>query len=337
MGGTVFWGEIEENVENICGVIDYDKHAFFITCTEDEPVDREYTLHQIYDDKAPDTVMHMLVARHDKASDRKNTAIHRIVKILEMTKGRSVHFPKIICYGRLRKMIFGENGDQDAERDPEWIGRPCAILEYHATVVGSLLSLSPTGTVPLDLALVIMMGCVRALASLHRLGYVHRQVSPYSFAYRNPISYDSVESRILIIDLSLALPWPCKPRIYVPFVGTIRYSSVRAHRGREQGPSDDIISLIYMIAELISGKLPWRSVFDEKRVCDMKCLFYRTIEFKRLPREIRSLYRLMYMTLSPYPIDYKFIIEQIQAALNRRYPNYKHELPSWLALPIAEE
>lgn len=77
-------------------------------------------------------------------------------------------------------MIFGENGDQDAERDPEWIGRPCVILEYNATMIGSLLALSPTGTVPLDLALIIMMGCVRALASLHRLGYVHRQVSPYT-------------------------------------------------------------------------------------------------------------------------------------------------------------
>lgn len=43
------------------------------------------------------------------------------------------------------------------------------------------------------------------------------------------------------------------------------------------------------------------------------------------------------MTLSPYPIDYKFIIEQIQDALKRRFPNSKHELPSWIALPIAEE
>lgn len=39
---------------------------------------------------------------------------------------------------------------------------------------------------------------------------------------------------MLIIDLSLALPWPCKPRAFVPFVGTLRYSSVRAHRGRDQ-------------------------------------------------------------------------------------------------------
>lgn len=44
----------------------------------------------------------------------------------------------------------------------------------------------------------------------------------------------------------------------------------------------------------------------------------------------------MYMTSSPYPVDYKFIIEQIQEALKRRFPDHKNELPSWLALPIAE-
>lgn len=52
----IFWGEIEETVENICGVIDNDKHAYFITGPEDDPVVREYSVHSIYDDKAPDTV-----------------------------------------------------------------------------------------------------------------------------------------------------------------------------------------------------------------------------------------------------------------------------------------
>lgn len=132
------------------------------------------------------------------------------------------------------QLIFGENGDQEPERDPEWTGRPCAILQYDATMIASLLSLSPTGTVPLEVSLVIGLGCVRALASLHRLGYVHRLVSPYSFSFVNPISYDTLEGRILITDLSAVLPFPCKPRLFVPFVGTLRYSSVRAHRGREQ-------------------------------------------------------------------------------------------------------
>ncbi|VDM34786.1 unnamed protein product, partial [Toxocara canis] len=144
------------------------------------------------------------------------------------------------CYRRLNsngcreKLIFGENGDQQAERDPEWTGRPCIIVQYDATMIGSLLSMSPTGTVPMEMSLLIGCGCVRALASLHRLGYIHRSVSPYSFSYANPLSYDILEARILITDLSSVLPYPCKPRLFVPFIGTLRYSSVRAHRGHEQ-------------------------------------------------------------------------------------------------------
>ncbi|VDM42754.1 unnamed protein product [Toxocara canis] len=334
--GDMFWGEIEEIPDNICGVVDNDKHAYFITATEDDSLVREYTLHTVYDDKAPDTRTHMLITRID-ARNRKNTAVHRTVKVLLETKTRSVHFPKLVAYGKVRKLIFGENGDQEPERDPEWRGRPCAIVQYDATSVAALLSLSPTGTVPLEMSLVIGMGCVRALASLHRLGYVHRFVSPHSLAFANPISYDSLEGRILITDLSAVLPFPCKPRQYVPFVGTLRYSSVRAHRGREQGPSDDIISLIYMVAELVSGRLPWRSVFNHDRICDMKCLFYTTKEFKRLPREIRALYRTMYMTVSPTIIDYKYIIEQFQGAIRRRFPQQKRELPHWANIPLAEE
>lgn len=66
-------------------------------------------LHHLIQDKTDDRefqVMHLLIARDDRTNDRKNTAIHRTIKILEMAKGRSVHFPKLICYGRLRKVKF---------------------------------------------------------------------------------------------------------------------------------------------------------------------------------------------------------------------------------------
>ncbi|VDK59065.1 unnamed protein product [Anisakis simplex] len=338
--GDVFWGEIEEVPENICGVIDYDKHAYFITGTEDDSVVREYTMHTIYDDKAPDTSTHLFMARAE-VQDHKNTAVHRTIRVLLETKGRSVHFPKLVAFGRVKRvalsLIYGENGDQEPERDPEWTARPCAILQYDATLMSSLLSLSRSGTIPMEMSLVIGLGCVRALASLHRCGYIHRLVSPHSFSFPNPLSYDSLEGRVVITDLSAVLPYPCKPRQYVPFVGTLRYSSVRAHRGREQGPSDDIISVIYMIAEMISGRLPWRSVFSEERVCEMKCAFYMAREFKRLPREIRSLYRIMYLTISPTPLDYKYVVDQFQNAIQRRFPEQKRELPDWAAIPLAEE
>lgn len=44
------------------------------------------------------------------------------------------------------------------------------------------------------------------------------------------------------------------PRMKATFVGTIRYSSVRAHELKEQTPADDIISVVYVVAELISGR-----------------------------------------------------------------------------------
>lgn len=55
----------------------------------------------------------MLIARHDKEHDRKNTAIHRTVKILQLVKNRSVHFPKIVCYGRLKKVKFFREKTKD--------------------------------------------------------------------------------------------------------------------------------------------------------------------------------------------------------------------------------
>lgn len=54
--------------------------------------------------------------------------------------------------------------------------------------------------------------------------------------------------------LRLVLTVPFRPRRFAPFVGTARYASLRAHCGRDQGLSDDIISLIYVVAEMIYGK-----------------------------------------------------------------------------------
>ncbi|VDN24938.1 unnamed protein product [Gongylonema pulchrum] len=152
--------------------------------------------------------------------------------------------------------------------------------------------------IPAPLALMVGVGCIRALAALNRAGYVNRFVTPYNFAVTNPPTRENILHGIIITDLSAALPWPLKPRVFVPFIGTYRYSSVRAHWGREQGPSDDIISVIFMVAEWLHGKLPWRSLgFDEDRICFIKTYFYKTKAFKKLPREIRGVYKYLLIFL----------------------------------------
>lgn len=45
----------------------------------------------------------------------------------------------------------------------------------------------------------------------------------------------------------------------------------------------------------------------------------------------------MYLTVSQTPLDYKYIIEQFQNAIQRRFPETKRELPMWATIPMAEE
>lgn len=64
--------------------------------------------------------------------------------------------------------------------------------------------------VPVILALMIGLGCIRALAALNRAGFVHRFVSPFNFAITNPLTKENIMEKIIIIDFSAVLPWPCK-------------------------------------------------------------------------------------------------------------------------------
>lgn len=80
----------------------------------------------------------------------------------------------------------------------------------------------------------------------------------------------------------------------------MRYSALKVHQGREQGPSTDIQSVIFVVAEMISGRLPWRSVTTLRVVRELKEMFPDTHEFRRLPNEIRKLYRLV---VQPTPVD----------------------------------
>ena len=106
------------------------------------------------------------------------------------------------------------------------------------------------------MALHVGIGMIHALAALHRAGFIHRLVTPYSFSIpAAPLTMDSLKTLVLT-DLSLAMPWPPTGQLRrsIPFVGTKRYSSLKVHQGFEQGPSDDIISVIYCVAEMMSAR-----------------------------------------------------------------------------------
>lgn len=133
-----------------------------------------------------------------------------MLRVLQVTKNRSVHFPKLILSGRFQQLVFGVDGEQALERDPEWPDRPMAIISSDHTMIGALPCFSSNGALPVETALQVGIGIFRALAALHRAGFVHRLVSPFSFTVPTPISVESIQRGVTIIDFSYVIPFPIK-------------------------------------------------------------------------------------------------------------------------------
>ena len=107
------------------------------------------------------------------------------------------------------------------------------------------------------------------LEGMHAKGYVHRDVKPSNVTLGGSSdSADPNESRkLFLIDLGLAKRFETAPPAPDArpgaFRGSTTYASINAHTGDEQGPRDDLWSLLYMLAECHEGTLPWRSIREK--------------------------------------------------------------------------
>ena len=61
--------------------------------------------------------------------------------------------------------------------------------------------------------------------------------------------------------------------------------------------------MIYILILLF--RLPWRSVRDEQTIISLKHGFCNSDCFRRLPRELRRLYRDMHLTPGPAMIEHQ--------------------------------
>ncbi|KAI1714027.1 tau-tubulin kinase like protein Asator [Ditylenchus destructor] len=328
---AAFMGEIAEVSRNVAGIFDSD---FLITAPMDDLMERDFCFYHVDNFEEHDRYTIAAVARPEAKRVMAIESMNNYYKVLSLMQDRSYHVPKLERAGAVPKLVFGHEGEQQLERDPEWTSRPTLILSMtsHPVMLGALSAFSPTGCLPTSLALTIGVGLCRAIAALHRAGYVHRLVTPFSFAVCSPISVTNLASRILHIDFSLAKEWPLKPLFIYPFTGSLKYASLRVHHLRGQEPADDIISIIYVIAEMIAGKLPWRSVKEQGTIKKLKSKFHKSPCYKMLPTEIRALYSEMMRAEQFTVVDHSKILDAFRTAIERKYPE-GIKLPPWLTTP----
>ncbi|KAI6237706.1 Protein kinase domain-containing protein [Aphelenchoides besseyi] len=293
--------EVEERPYNLSGQFGKEGR-WLVLAPLDSAIGREdIDCYEIMDTTKPERRCYGIIASNYGHYKHNRLVVHKFIHLMQKMSDRSKHFPQLLACGQV-----GDSGVCFVVRCP-----------YQ-------------GSVPIPVVLAAGQGMVRALAALHRAGFVHRAVSPHSFGYRLPASIANLQHFIVCLDFSLCIPFPTKPRRFLPFIGVPRYCSPRAESGRETGPSDDILSVIYVVAEFITGRLPWRAIKTLAGIAEFKIHFSKSRVFAQLPREMRLLYRLMLETPSPTPLEYRPIIDLFQGALNR-YAPLVDRVPHFLA------
>lgn len=168
---------------------------------------------------------------------------------------------------------------------------------------------------------------LRAIKSIHSVGFLHRDIKPSNFAMgRHPSNMRTV----YMLDFGLARQYistvslgACRPEVRPPrpaagFRGTVRYASVNAHRNIEMGRHDDLWSLFYMIVEFVNGALPWRKIKDKEQVGKMKQVYDHRLLLRHLPSDFKQfLEHIEQLDYYTEP-DYSMLFNIFERCIRRR-------------------
>jgi len=170
-------------------------------------------------------------------------------------------------------------------------GRNLAELRRSCTVSSSKAAFSLSTTLRLGQQI------LRAIKSIHSVGFLHRDIKPSNFAMgRHPnnmrtvymLDFGLARQYISTVSLGSRRPEVRPPRPAAGFRGTVRYASVNAHRNIEMGRHDDLWSLFYMIVEFVNGALPWRKIKDKEQVGKMKQVYDHRLLLRHLPGDFKQ-------------------------------------------------
>ena len=117
---------------------------------------------------------------------------------------------------------------------------------------------------------------------MHERHYIHRDLKPDNIMFgladsSNTLSFVDFGLTRLVIDPKTGQHIPMITGKNL--VGTCRYVSVNSHLGHELSRRDDLISVGYVVINLLKGRLPWQGHFGSKlsaryhKIGEMKASF----------------------------------------------------------------
>lgn len=100
---------------------------------------------------------------------------------------------------------------------------------------------------------------LKVLNKIHDKGILHRDLKPENIA----IGLLKSSNLLYLIDFGIAKEYLLNGKHIPyqegrPFIGTIRFASIAAHKGVELSRKDDLESLGYLLVFFLKGRLPWQ-------------------------------------------------------------------------------
>jgi serine/threonine protein kinase len=162
---------------------------------------------------------------------------------------------------------------------------------------------------------------LHGIQDIHKKGYVHRDIKPSNIVLRS----GNALAPVGIIDFGMARYYleastgeHSSAREDPGFRGTAMYASCNSHMHHELSRRDDLISWYYVVAELLTGSLPWKGLADHQALLAAKQSSTPVSLTKHICPEISDIWYLINGLEYHERPNYERIYELIEQAMNQR-------------------